>query len=68
MLPVRVSGGPGKEVPPERARTNHKKKGMVRSAAELPKENATTPPLSYLERICPCTGLNNAKLLCVAGE
>jgi hypothetical protein len=26
MLPVRVIGGPGKEVPPERARTNHKKK------------------------------------------
>jgi hypothetical protein len=27
MLPVRVIGGPGKEVPPERARTTHKKKG-----------------------------------------
>jgi hypothetical protein len=27
MLPACVSCGPGKEVPPERARTNHKKKG-----------------------------------------
>ena len=26
MLPVHVIGGPGKEVPPERARTNYKKK------------------------------------------
>ena len=26
MLPVRKSGGPGKEVPPERTRTNQKKR------------------------------------------
>jgi hypothetical protein len=37
MLPVRKRGGPGKEVPPERARTNHKKKGTVRYW-ELPKK------------------------------
>jgi hypothetical protein len=28
MLPVRVIGGPGKEVPPERARTTQRKKEL----------------------------------------
>ena len=41
MLPGRVIGGPGKEVPPERARTTQRKKdGPL--AAELPSENAET--------------------------
>jgi hypothetical protein len=39
MLPVRVSGGPGKEVPPERARTNQRKRELS-APAELPEENA----------------------------
>ena len=53
MLPVRKSGGPGKEVPPERASTNHKKKGTVRYW-ELPKKNTETC-FDKMERICPAS-------------
>src|SRR5437016_751714 len=37
MLPVRKSGGPGKEVPPKRARTNHRKKKRSATAECLRK-------------------------------
>jgi hypothetical protein len=50
MLPVRKSGGPGKEVPPERARTKpDKKERSVRGG--MPEKNAETC-FDKMERIC----------------
>ena len=47
------SGGPGKEVPPERARTNQRKK--ERSArGGMPEKNAETC-FDKMERICPAS-------------
>jgi hypothetical protein len=41
MLPVRKSGGPGKEVPPERARTKPEKKERF-ARGGMPEKNAET--------------------------
>jgi len=64
MLPVRKSGGPGKEVPPERARTNRRKKRTVRYW-ESPKKNAETC-FDKMKFICLPRWLKT--LLNVAGE
>jgi hypothetical protein len=56
MLPVRVIGGPGKEVPPERARTKPEKK--ERSArGGMPEKNAGT-----------CLGQHETYLPAAAGK
>jgi hypothetical protein len=67
MLPVRKSGGPGKEVPPERARTNRRKK--ERSArGGMPEKNAQTC-FDKMERFCSDVGLKTMPMArCVAGE
>jgi hypothetical protein len=53
MLPVRVIGGPGKEVPLERARTTREKKETVRSRAELPRKTRRPGWGTAWERIYP---------------
>ena len=50
MLPVRKSGGPGKEVPPERARTNRRKK--ERSATGNSLKKTRRPASTKWKRIC----------------
>jgi hypothetical protein len=52
MLPVRVIGGPGKEVPPERARTTQRKKELS-APGGIAEENAETRARNCSERICP---------------
>ena len=49
MLPVRVIGGPGKEVPPKESENELQEKGTVRAASELHEENAE--PRTAMERI-----------------
>jgi len=53
MLPVRKSGGPGKEVPPERARTNRRKK--ERSATGNSLKKTRRPASTKWKRICPAS-------------
>jgi hypothetical protein len=67
MLPVRKSGGPGKEVPPERARTKPEKK--ERSArGGMPEKNAETY-LGQHETYPPAAaGKSMPMPPCVAGE
>jgi hypothetical protein len=50
MLPVRKSGGPGKEVPPKRARTKPEKKERF-ARGGMPEKNAETC-FEKMERIC----------------
>ena len=50
MLPVRKSRGPGKEAPPERARTIQRKKDGA-LAGGMPEKNTETC-FDKMERIC----------------
>jgi len=54
MLPVRKSGGPGKEVPPERARTKTREKGTVRSRRNVREKRGNLPRTAWNVSACRC--------------
>jgi hypothetical protein len=66
MLPVRKSGGPGKEVPPERARTKPEKK--ERPARGGIEKNAGTCLGQHETRLPAAAGKSMAMPPCMAGE
>jgi hypothetical protein len=67
MLPVRKSGGPGKEVPPERARTKPEKKERP-ARGGMPEKKAGTCLGQYETHLPAAAGKSMPMPPCMAGE
>jgi hypothetical protein len=65
MLPVRKSGGPGKEVPPEESKNDLEKKGTVRSRRNC-REKRGDPARNCWETPLPSTRRRHANAACAS--